>query len=95
VGQVELLTALDRGSHAEPAWLTTAAFLREQWLPGLRAQVRPCTWAEHKSKVEVQRDQMASVRSYSRNPSCLTSSTDLAAHMWGTLLAYGVAGLRM
>jgi hypothetical protein len=28
--QVELLTALDCGSHAEPAWLTTAAFLREQ-----------------------------------------------------------------
>jgi integrase len=28
-------------------------FLREDWLPGLRAQVRPSTWAEHRSKVEV------------------------------------------
>ena len=28
-------------------------FLREDWLPGLRAQVRPGTWAEHKTKVEV------------------------------------------
>lgn len=30
-----------------------AAFLRDHWLPGLRSQVRPGTWAEHRSKVEV------------------------------------------
>jgi integrase len=36
-----------------PSKRTTGAFLREDWLPGLRAQVRPGTWAEHKSKVEV------------------------------------------
>lgn len=36
-----------------PSKGTTGAFLRENWPPGLRAQVRPGTWAEHKSKVEV------------------------------------------
>ena len=51
--RVELLAALGRGAYVEPSKRTTGAFLREDWLPGLRAQVRPSTWAEHKSKVEV------------------------------------------
>ena len=51
--QVELLSRLDQGAYVEPSKLTVAAFLREHWLPGLRAQVRPGTWAEHHSKVEV------------------------------------------
>ena len=51
--RVELLAARGRGAYVEPSKLTLAAFLREHWLPGLRAQVRPGTWAEHKSKVEV------------------------------------------
>jgi integrase len=51
--RVELLATLDRGSYVEPSKLTVAAFLRDHWLPSLRAQVRPSMWAEHKSKVEV------------------------------------------
>jgi hypothetical protein len=51
--QVELLARLDQGAYVEPSKLTVAAFLREHWLPSLRAQVRPGTWAEHHSKVEV------------------------------------------
>jgi len=51
--QVELLARLDQGAYVELSKLTVAAFLRDHWLPGLRAQVRPGTWAEHKSKVEV------------------------------------------
>jgi integrase len=51
--QVELLVKIADGAHVEPSKLTVAAFLREHWLPGLRAQVRPGTLAEHKSKVEV------------------------------------------
>jgi integrase len=43
----------DDGAYVEPSKLTVATFLRERWLPGLRAQVRPGTMAEHKSKVEV------------------------------------------
>src|SRR4029453_9498256 len=43
----------DRAAYVAPSKRTTGAFLREDWLPGLRAQVRPGTWAEHKSKVEV------------------------------------------
>jgi integrase len=49
----ELLAALGRGTYVAPSKRATGAFLREDWLPGLRAQVRPGTWAEHKSKVEV------------------------------------------
>jgi len=51
--RVELLAALGQGAYVEPAKLAVATFLREQWLPGLRSQVRPGTWAEHHSKVEV------------------------------------------
>lgn len=51
--QVELLGKLGRGAYVAPSKLILAAFLREHWLPGLRAQVRLGTWAEHKSKVEV------------------------------------------
>ncbi len=51
--QVELLGRLNQGAYVEPSKLTVAAFLRDHWLPGLRAQVRPSTWAEHHSKVEV------------------------------------------
>jgi integrase len=51
--RVELLARLDQGAYVEPSKLTVAAFLRDHWLPGLRAQVRPGTWAEHHSKVEV------------------------------------------
>ena len=51
--RVELLGKLGQGAYVEPSKLILAAFLREHWLPGLRSQVRPSTWAEHKSKVEV------------------------------------------
>jgi integrase len=51
--QVELLDALGRGAYVGPSKRTTGPFLREDWLPSLRAQVRPSTWAEHRSKVEV------------------------------------------
>jgi integrase len=51
--QGELLAALGRGAYVEPSKRTMGPFLREDWLPGLRAQVRPTTWAEHHSKVEV------------------------------------------
>jgi integrase len=51
--QVELLAKADQGSYVEPSKRTMGPFLREDWLPGLRAQVRPSTWAEHRSKVEV------------------------------------------
>jgi Arm DNA-binding domain/Phage integrase, N-terminal SAM-like domain len=51
--QAELVAKLDQGGYAEPSKRLTGAFLREDWLPGLRAQVRPSTWAEHHSKVEV------------------------------------------
>ncbi len=51
--RVELLGRLDQGAYIEPSKLTIGAFLRDQWLPGLKTQVRPGTWAEHHSKVEV------------------------------------------
>ena len=48
-----LLGKLDQGAYVEPSKLMLAGLLREHWLSGLRSQVRPGTWAEHKSKVEV------------------------------------------
>jgi integrase len=51
--QGELVAKLGQGGYTEPSKRLTGAFLREDWLPGLRAQVRPSTWAEHRSKVEV------------------------------------------
>ena len=51
--RVELLGRIDQGAYVEPSRLTVAAFLRDQWLPGLKAQVRPGTWEEHRSKVDV------------------------------------------
>jgi integrase len=50
--RVELLASIEHGTYCAPSRLTLAAFLRDQWLPGLKAQVRPGTWAEHRSKVE-------------------------------------------
>jgi hypothetical protein len=47
--RVELLGTLDQGRYVEPAKITVAAFLRDQWLPSLKVQVRPGTWAEHHS----------------------------------------------
>jgi integrase len=37
------LARLDQGSYIEPSRLTLAAFLRDQWLPGLAGRVRPTT----------------------------------------------------
>jgi integrase len=51
--QIDLLARLDQTAYIEPSKLTVAAFLRDHWLPSLRIQVRPGTWAEHHSKVEV------------------------------------------
>jgi integrase len=51
--RVELLAKVGQGAYVEPSKVTVAAFLRDHWLPGLRSQVRPGTWAEHRSKVEV------------------------------------------
>jgi integrase len=51
--QVELLGQLRRGAYVAPSKLTVASFLRDQWLPGLKAQMRPGSWEEHRSKVEV------------------------------------------
>jgi integrase len=51
--QAELLAKVGQGAYVEPSKRTMGPFLREDWLPGLRSQVRPSTWAEHRSKVEV------------------------------------------
>ena len=42
--QVELLAALGRGTYGGTVQAHHGRFLREDWLPGLRAQVRPGTW---------------------------------------------------
>ena len=74
--RVELLAARGRGAYVAPSKRTTGAFLREDWLPGLRAQVRPGTWAEHKSKVEV--------HLIPANGGCSFSGSPLATSMLST-----------
>ena len=37
----------------EPSWLTVGAFLADEWLPAIRASVRPSTWASYSMIVRV------------------------------------------
>jgi hypothetical protein len=49
--RVELLAALDRGGYVEPHKLTVAGFLTDQWLPSVKAQVKPSTLRWHTTNV--------------------------------------------
>jgi len=49
--RVELLAKLDQGGYIEPHKLTVAAFLTDQWLPSVKAQVKPRTHAWHATNV--------------------------------------------
>lgn len=39
----ELVNKINKGNHVEPCKITLAAYLEDQWLPGLQAAVRPAT----------------------------------------------------
>lgn len=49
--RVELLAKLDSGGYVEPHKLTVGVFLVEQWLPSVKAQVKPRTHAWHATNV--------------------------------------------
>lgn len=49
--RVELLAKLDQGAYIPPSKLTVAAFLVDQWLPSVRAQVKASTWGWHRTNV--------------------------------------------
>lgn len=44
--RVELLNRVDQGTYVAASRLTLGEFLRDEWLPAMRAVVRPTTW-EH------------------------------------------------
>jgi integrase len=46
-----LLSGLDTGAYVEPHKLTVAGFLVEQWLPSVKAQVKPRTLEWHRTNV--------------------------------------------
>ena len=50
----EAKAALRAGTFVEPSRLTLGAFLTEQWLPTVRAAVRPTTWTTYRIYAEAQ-----------------------------------------
>jgi integrase len=50
----EAMAALRSGTFVEPSRLTLGAFLTEQWLPTVRAAVRPTTWTTYHIYAEAQ-----------------------------------------
>jgi integrase len=50
----EAMAALRAGTFVEPSRLTLGAFLTEQWLPTVRAAVRPTTWTTYRIYAEAQ-----------------------------------------
>jgi integrase len=47
----ELLSRLDGGVYVEPSKVTMADYLTARWLPAMRTQVRPSTWASYAGHV--------------------------------------------
>jgi integrase len=50
----EAKAALRAGTFVEPSRLTLGAFLTEQWLPTVRAVIRPTTWTTYRISSEAQ-----------------------------------------
>jgi hypothetical protein len=50
--RTELLARVDLGAYVEPSRLTLAAFLRQQWLPGLAGRVRATTLHSYWTNLE-------------------------------------------
>ena len=50
----EAMAALQAGTFVEPSRMTLGAFLTEQWLPTVRAAVRPTTWTTYRIYAEAQ-----------------------------------------
>jgi hypothetical protein len=50
----EAKTALRSGTFVEPSRLTLGAFLTDQWLPTVRAAIRPTTWTTYRIYAEAQ-----------------------------------------
>jgi integrase len=48
----EVLHQLGQGTYVEPVKLTLGGFLRDQWLPAIRASVRPSTFDSYRMTVE-------------------------------------------
>jgi integrase len=48
----EAMAALRAGTFVEPSRLTLGAFLTEQWLPTVRAAIRPTTWTTYRIYAE-------------------------------------------
>ena len=45
------LSRLQRGSYVEPSKLTVRGYLEDEWLPAIRASVRPSTFTSYKLNV--------------------------------------------
>jgi len=50
--RTELLGALEHNTYVPPDTTILTQYLRHQWLPTIKTQVRPGTWSEYRSKAE-------------------------------------------
>jgi integrase len=51
--RIELLAAVDKNTHVSPSKLTVNTFLADEWLPAVRASVRPSTPDSYQQMIRV------------------------------------------
>jgi integrase len=51
--RTEILSRLDRGTYVEPNRRTFAEFLDHDWLPAIRARIRPSTWDSYARNLQL------------------------------------------
>jgi integrase len=59
---IEILGRLEAGAYVEPAKLTVRGFLEDEWLPAMRASLRPLTFESYKLNVSRVVPSIGSVR---------------------------------
>jgi integrase len=67
----EILGRLETGTFVEPSKLTVRSFLEDEWLPAIRASVRPSTFVSYALNVARATDSIGSVRLQQLTPAML------------------------
>jgi integrase len=67
----EILGRLESGTYVEPAKLTVRSFLEEEWLPAVRASLRPLTYESYVLNVSRAVESIGSVRLQQLTPAML------------------------
>jgi integrase len=67
----EILGRLESGSYVEPAKLTVRGFLEDEWLPAVRASLRPLTYESYELNIARVATSLGSVRLQQLTPAML------------------------